>query len=167
MIIKILKIKFSVKLKTESKMMIPVCHIMIMVISITRDLKKKNSIPFTVGKNLKSKEEVLIDVNIFSKGFEYYRVGSIDISPNNKIMAYSYDTLSRRLYTIKFINLETGKEIGKSITNTSGGVSWDNDNKTVFYDKKNIETLRNEKVFKLICIMVNPASFSRKMKPLI
>ena len=75
-------------------------------------------------------------------------MGSIDISPNNKIMAYSYDTLSRRLYTIKFINLETGKEIGKSITNTSGGVSWANDNKTVFYDKKNIETLRNEKVFK-------------------
>ena len=116
-----------------------------MVISITLDLKKKNSIPFTVEKNLKSKEEVLIDVNIFSKGFEYYRLGSIDISPDNKIMAYSYDTLSRRLYTIKFINLETGKEIGKSITNTSGGVSWANDNQTVFYDKKNIETLRNEK----------------------
>ena len=107
--------------------------------------EKENSIPFTVEKNLKSEEEVLIDVNIFSKGFEYYR-GSIDISPDNKIMAYSYDTLSRRLYTIKFINLETGKEIGKSITNTSGGVSWANDNQTVFYDK-NIETLRNERVF--------------------
>ena len=63
-------------------------------------------------------------------------------------MAYSFDTLSRRLYTIKFINLETGEEIGKSISNTSGGLSWANDNETVFYDKKNIETLRNEKVFK-------------------
>ena len=46
-----LEIKFS-ELKTESKMMIPVCHIMIMVISIIRDLKKKNSIPFTVGKKI-------------------------------------------------------------------------------------------------------------------
>ncbi len=113
----------------------------------TRFEKEKQYPIYCRKKNLKSKEEVLIDVNIFSKGFEYYRVGSIDISPDNKIMAYSYDTLSRRLYTIKFINLETGKEIGKSITNTSGGVSWANDNKTVFYDKKNIETLRNEKVF--------------------
>ena len=81
-----------------------------------------------------NEKEVLIDVNIFSKGFEYYRVGSIDISPNNKIMAYAFDTLSRRLYTIKFINLETGEEIGKSISNTSGGLSWANDNETVFYE---------------------------------
>ena len=57
-------------------------------------------------------------------------------------------SLKKELYTIKFINLETGKKIGKSITNTSGGVSWADDNETVFYDKKNIETLRNEKVFK-------------------
>ena len=50
-------------------------------------------------RNLNNKEEILIDVNKISKGHEYFRIGGIDISPDNKIMAYSVDTISRRLYT--------------------------------------------------------------------
>ena len=87
-------------------------------------------------ESLSNKEEILIDVNVISKGHEYFRIGGIDISPNNKIMAYSVDTLSRRLYTIHFKNLETGIESKKSISNTTGGVSWANDNKTLFYNLK-------------------------------
>ena len=83
-----------------------------------------------------------------SRGHEYFRIGGIDISPNNKIMAYSVDTISRRLYTIHFKNLETGLEGSQSISNTSGGVSWANDNKTLFYNQKNIKTLRTEKVMR-------------------
>ena len=49
-------------------------------------------------ENLKNDEEILIDVNKMSQGHEYFRIGGIDISPNNKIMAYSVDTISRRLY---------------------------------------------------------------------
>ena len=42
--------------------------------------------------NLSNPEEVLIDANKMSEGHEYFRIGGIDISPNNKIMAYSVDT---------------------------------------------------------------------------
>ena len=52
MITRVLRIKFSMKLKTGLRMMIPVYHIMTMVISIIRDMKKKNSILFTVGKKI-------------------------------------------------------------------------------------------------------------------
>ena len=98
--------------------------------------------------NLSKNEEILIDVNEMSRGHEYFRIGGIDISPDNKIMAYSVDTISRRLYTIHFKNLETGLEGSQSISNTSGGVSWANDNKTLFYNQKNIKTLRTEKVMR-------------------
>lgn len=98
--------------------------------------------------NLNNKEEILIDANEMSKGHEYFRIGGIDISPDNKIMAYSVDTVSRRLYSINFKNLETGEESNYSISNTSGGVSWANDNKTLFYNQKNIKTLRTEKVMR-------------------
>ena len=98
--------------------------------------------------NLKNNEEILIDVNKMSQGHEYFRIGGIDISPNNKIMAYSVDTISRRLYTVHFKNLETGKKNTHTISNTSGGVSWANDNKTLFYNQKNIKTLRTEKVMR-------------------
>jgi oligopeptidase B len=83
-----------------------------------------------------------------SQGHEYFRIGGIDISPNNKIMAYSVDTISRRLYTVHFKNLETGKKNTHTISNTSGGVSWANDNKTLFYNQKNTKTLRTEKVMR-------------------
>ena len=98
--------------------------------------------------NIKNDEEILIDVNKMSQGHEYFRIGGIDISPNNKIMAYSVDTISRRLYTVHFKNLETGEKKTHTISNTSGGVSWANDNKTLFYNQKNIKTLRTEKVMR-------------------
>ena len=98
--------------------------------------------------NLKNDEEILIDVNKMSQGHEYFRIGGIDISPNNKIMAYSVDTISRRLYTVHFKNLETGEKNTHTISNTSGGVSWANDNMTLFYNQKNTKTLRTEKVMR-------------------
>ncbi len=98
--------------------------------------------------NLSNPEEVLIDANKMSRGHEYFRIGGIDISPNNKIMAYSVDTVSRRLYTVNFKNLESGEESSHTISNTSGGVTWANDNRTIFYNQKNINTLRTERVMK-------------------
>ena len=98
--------------------------------------------------NLSNPEEVLIDANKMSEGHEYFRIGGIDISPNNKIMAYSVDTVSRRLYTVNFKNLESGEESSHTISNTSGGVTWANDNKTIFYNQKNINTLRTERVMR-------------------
>ena len=98
--------------------------------------------------SLDSKEEILIDANIMSEGHEYFRVGDIEISPDNKIMAYSIDTVSRRVYTIHFKNLETGKTLSKKIPNTSGSITWANDNKTFFYNLKDLETLRTERVMR-------------------
>ena len=98
--------------------------------------------------DLKNDEEILIDVNKMSQGHEYFRIGCIDISPNNIIMAYSVDTISRRLYTVHFKNLETGEKNTHTISNTSGGVSWANDNMTLFYNQKNTKTLRTEKVMR-------------------
>ena len=100
--------------------------------------------------NLENAEEILIDANKMSEGHEYFRIGGIDISPDNKIMAYSVDTVSRRLYTVHFKNLETGIISSQSISNTNGGVSWANDNKTVFYNQKNVNTLRTEKVIRYV-----------------
>ena len=97
-------------------------------------------------ENLKAKEEVLIDANIMSEGYDYFRVGDIEISPDDKIMAYSIDTLSRRIYTIYFMNLETREVHKENIKNTSGSITWANNSKTLFYNLKDVETLRTDRV---------------------
>ena len=98
--------------------------------------------------SLDNPEEIMLDVNTMAKGFAYYNVGSRSISPDNIIVAYSVDTVSRRLYTLHFKNLVTGLQLPETIENATGGVIWSSDNTTVFYTLKNVETLRSDKVMR-------------------
>jgi len=97
--------------------------------------------------SLDAKHEVMLDVNVLAKDFEYYSAAGLSVSPNNKLLSYGEDTLSRRIYTIKFKNLETGEMLSDIIPNTTGRAVWANDNKTLFYAVKD-ETLRSYKIFK-------------------
>jgi len=98
--------------------------------------------------NLEAAEEVVLDVNRMAEGYEYYAIGGSEISPDNKIVAFGVDTLSRRNYTIYFKDLETGELLPDVIPLTQGGATWANDNKTVFYMLKDTVTLRSEKIMK-------------------
>ena len=97
--------------------------------------------------SLEADEEVLLNVNYLAKNYDYYNAAGLDVSPNNKILAYAEDTLSRRIYKIVFKNLETGEMLTDVIPNTNGNLVWANDNKTIFYGVKD-ETLRVFKIMK-------------------
>ena len=91
--------------------------------------------------------EILFDVNEMAKGHKYYQLGGLSISQDNKIASFAIDTVSRRIYTIQFKNLETGKIYPEKIENTTGGSTWCNDNKTVFYTRKD-KSLRSYQIWK-------------------
>ncbi|MBA64275.1 MAG: oligopeptidase B [Candidatus Marinimicrobia bacterium] len=112
------------------------------------ELGKEYAIYCRKKGSLDSKEEIMLDGNELSKGYDYFAIGSRSVSPNNNWLAYGVDTLSRRFYTIYFKNLITGKVLKHSIPNTSGAVAWANNNKTVFYTSKNKITLLSEKIFR-------------------
>ena len=97
-------------------------------------------------KTLDAGEEIMLNVNEMADGHEFYDIGGLSVSPDNKLMAFSEDTLSRRFYTLKFKNLESGEILNEEIKNTAGGAAWANDNKTVFYTTKNEVTLLTEKI---------------------
>jgi len=99
-------------------------------------------------ENLSSNEIILLNVNELAEGYDYYAVGGLSVSPDNKILSFGEDTLSRRIYTVKFKNLETGEFYDDEIENTSGGAAWANDNKTVFYTTKNKVSLLSEKIYR-------------------
>ena len=93
-------------------------------------------------------EEVLLNMPEMAKDQSYFAVGGQSISENNELMAYSVDLVSRRQYTIHFKNLVTGEKYEDEIKNTTGGITWANDNKTVFYTKQDPVTLRSNQIFK-------------------
>lgn len=92
-------------------------------------------------------EVIMLDVNALSEGYSYYQIGSVQISPDNSIAAYGVDTLSRRIYSIKFKNLATGEYYKDEIPNTTGSVAWADDNKTVYYTVKD-NTLRPYRIYR-------------------
>jgi len=98
-------------------------------------------------ESLDNEEEIMLNVNDLAKDKDYYAVGSRSVSTDNKILAYGEDTLSRRIYNVRFKNLDTGEMLSDIIENTTGGVTWANDNKTVFYTRKD-DALRAYKIFK-------------------
>ncbi len=97
--------------------------------------------------SLEAAEEVMLNVNELAKDFDFFNVGGRSVSPSNRILAYGEDTLSRRIYTIRFKDLETGEMLEDRIPNTTGGAVWANDNEHIFYSVKD-ETLRPYQVFR-------------------
>lgn len=98
--------------------------------------------------DLEAREEVMLDVNTMAEGYEYYALGGSSVSTDNKLLAFSVDTVSRRKYTIYFKNLETGEILDDNIPLTTGSAVWANDNKTIYYVLKDDVTLRSMKIMK-------------------
>ena len=98
-------------------------------------------------QTLDNEEEILLDVNVLAIGQQYMEVASLAVSPNNRLMSYSFDDLGRRIYTICFKNLETGENFEDRIENTTGKAVWADDNEHVFYIRKD-ESLRAFQVFR-------------------
>lgn len=98
--------------------------------------------------SLDAPEEVLLDVDVLAEGYPYYAAGGFSVSPDNKLLAFGVDTVSRREYTIYIKNLETGELLKDKIERSSGDATWANDNKTIFYTAKNPVTLLSEKIMR-------------------
>lgn len=95
-------------------------------------------------------EEIMLDQNKMAEGLEYFAVGGESVSTNNQLLVYGVDTVSRRQYTLYVKNLETGELLSDQLVNTTGGATWANDNKTIFYTTKDPVTLRSDKIYKHI-----------------
>jgi oligopeptidase B len=99
--------------------------------------------------SMQGTEEILFDGNALAKGHNYYQLGGYEISDNEELAIFSEDTVSRRLYTLRVKNLKTGTIYPEAIKNTEGGsVAWAADNKTLFYVKKDPQTLLGYQVYR-------------------
>jgi oligopeptidase B len=96
---------------------------------------------------------LLLDVNERAKCHDFYDLGDVSISPNDQLMSISEDTDSRRIYTIIFKNLNQAVDsadiyLTDMLVETEGEVVWANDNQTIFYVKKDLETLLGTQVYR-------------------
>jgi oligopeptidase B len=86
-------------------------------------------------------EQLLFDVNAMAAGKDYFSLAEYEISPDNRIVAWTDDDVGRRQYTIHFKNLETGEVYPQTIHGVAYYTAWADDNKTLFYVENDPETL--------------------------
>jgi len=68
-------------------------------------------------------------------GVEYFGVGDLEVSHNDKFLAYSLDVKGSEYYTIHIREISTNKVISKQIKDTSGSILFSLDDKYIFYSK--------------------------------
>jgi oligopeptidase B len=85
--------------------------------------------------SLDAPEDIVLDMNIFGAQHEFVKLGNYEWSHDSKTLAYSLDTDGSESFTLKFRNLETGKDLPDEITGTYYGCAWANDHQTLFYIK--------------------------------
>ena len=66
---------------------------------------------------------------------EYFGIGDLEVSFNDKYLAYSLDLKGSEYYTIYLRNIETNKIISDEIKDTSGSILFSLDDKYIFYSK--------------------------------
>lgn len=98
--------------------------------------------------SLANAEEIILDANKEAEGLDFYDLGTVEVSPNSQLMAWSYDDVSRRQYTVQVKDLKNNEILEDKIENTSGDVVWAADNEHLFYITKDPQTLRECKVFR-------------------
>jgi oligopeptidase B len=115
-----------------------------------REFQSKNSADkdyLDIYEKINGKEVLFFSENERATGKSYYDLGDWSLSKDNKLLAFSEDHVGRRKYSIFFRDEKSGKLLKDQIKNTDGSLIWANDNKTVFYVKRDEQTLREFQVY--------------------
>jgi oligopeptidase B len=115
---------------------------------LTRTEKGKQYARFCrrpVGKP--DEEVVILDINLLAEGQPFMDVGTMSISLDGKLLAYTTDNTGFRQYTLAVKNLETG-ELLPDTAERVGSIVWAPDSATLFYSTEDEQTKRHDRVFR-------------------
>src|SRR5690606_15502009 len=91
--------------------------------------------------SMQSPEEILLDVSLMAAGQDFFQIGAWEVSPDNRLLAWSEDRVGRRQFVIRVKDLATGELLPDVIDNVEPGVVWAADSRTLLYVAKDPVTL--------------------------
>ncbi len=78
-------------------------------------------------------EQVLLDGNEVAGESEFFALGTFNVSPDGRLLAYSTDLTGDERFTLRIKDLETGELLADEVTGVHYGSAWSADNGTVLY----------------------------------
>jgi oligopeptidase B len=91
-------------------------------------------------------EEIMLDVAAMAAAHDFYQIGSWDVSPDNRLLAFTEDTVGRRQFVLRVKDLATGELLPDAIPNVEPGAVWAADGRTLLYVAKDPVTLLGDTV---------------------
>ncbi len=98
--------------------------------------------------SLAAPEQVILDVNQLAQGHEFFHVRGLVVSARRDLLAFAVDTVGRRVYTLRFKDLTSGRVLPDEIPQVTGNQAWAEDNRTLFYSKPDPQTLRSWQIWR-------------------
>ncbi len=92
-----------------------------------------------------SPEELLLDLNQLAVGHSFLALGSLDVSDDDHVLAYSLDTTGYRQYMLHVKDLVSGTVLPERIERVTS-VAWAADNRTLFYTVEDETTKRSHRL---------------------
>lgn len=93
-------------------------------------------------------EQIMLDAQALAEGHDYFDIRRLAVSEDQQLLAFSVDTVGRRIHTIHFKDLRTGELLPDTIPAVTGALVWANDSRTIFYSKQDPQTLREHQVYR-------------------
>lgn len=100
--------------------------------------------------------EVLLDCNVLAAEQPFFQLGGYEVSPDNRLLAYTIDTVGRRQYRVRVLDIAAARLLPDEIDNVEPGVAWSDDNRLLYVEKDPV-TLLGRRV-KLHALGDNPQS---------
>ncbi|MCA3218779.1 MAG: S9 family peptidase [Burkholderiales bacterium] len=92
--------------------------------------------------------EGILDEPTLAKGKPFYALGGWAVSPDNQWLAWTEDTVGRRINTLRIKNLVTGAVLPAEIPGVLEDVVWAADSATLFYIRQDPQTLQSGPVYR-------------------
>lgn len=93
-----------------------------------------------------AQDVVLLDCNQLAAGEAFFKLGSYEVSPDNRLLAYTEDVVGRRQFRLRIKDLTNGALLADTIENVEAAVAWADDNRTLLYVEKDPVTLLGRRV---------------------
>lgn len=95
-----------------------------------------------------AEEEVILDENAMAADHAYFELGDWEVSPDNDWLAWTEDTVGRRISTLRIKHLPTGQVLNESIPGVLEQLVWAGDSRTLFYIRQDPQTLQSGPVYR-------------------
>ncbi len=97
--------------------------------------------------SLRTREDVILDVNALASGKAFMQLGALAVSPDGGHLAYTTDETGFRQYTLRTKNLTTGEPGAEAIARVTSA-EWAEDGRTMLYSVEQPETKRSYRVYR-------------------